>query len=417
MTEPHPPIRDEPADRAGRLVIVGGGPAGLSVARSYRENGGDGQVLIISDDEALPYQRPPLSKEYLRGDIAERQVGAEIGLIETAELASMGVDVRLNSRVTDVDPDRHRVRCADGAVLDFAGCVLAPGCGPASLPVPGGDDPRVHVLRSLADARRLRQAAENARTAVVIGSGFIGCEAAASLARRGLRVTLVSNERAPQRDRLGPFAAGRITAWLTEVGVDLVMDAEVRSIDAGSPAVDVDGRRLEADLLVVAAGARPRVELARGAGLEMVDGRIVVDERMRTSAPGVLAAGDAVYAFNPTAGRHLKVEHWGEALAMGEVAGATAAGADGGWDGVPGFWSQIGDRQLKYAAWGDGFDDEQVREHPDGGFTVWYGLQGTTVGVLTYLCDRDYDAGRRLVGRAAPLTESSRPPVGTDPGR
>lgn len=387
------------------LVIVGGGPAGLSAARAFRENGGTGAILLLSDDAALPYQRPPLSKEYLRGDIAERSVADEIGLVTAGELASAGIEIRLNCRVADLDPVERRVVCADGEAIGFSTCVLATGSAPKTLPVPGGADPRIHRLRTLEDARRLRNAAERASTVLIIGSGFIGCEAAASLARRGKRVTMVTDEAAPQRARLGRYVSQRIAGWLTEEGVDGVFEASVRSIDGESPAVELDDRRVEADLVVSVTGARPRAELAETAGLAMQGGRILVDERMRTSVPGVLAAGDVVSAVNPTAGRRLMVEHWGEALAMGDVAGAVAAGADARWDAVPGFWSQIGDRQLKYAAWGDGFDEERVHAERTDGFTVWYGSRGVTVGVLTYSADADYEHGSERIAHAAPLPD------------
>jgi NADPH-dependent 2,4-dienoyl-CoA reductase/sulfur reductase-like enzyme len=168
--------------------------------------------------------------------------------------------------------------------------------------------------------------------------------------------------------------------------------------------VRVAGRPpLEADLVLFAVGVRPRSGLAEAAGLELQDGRIVTDEHMRTSADGVYAAGDVALARNAAAGRRLPVEHWGEALNQGAVAGARAAGGDAVWDAAPGFWSTIGERTLKHVAWGDGFDEARLVVHPGGGWTVWYGRGGTTVGVLTHECDEDYEHGRGLVERARPL--------------
>ena len=182
----------------------------------------------------------------------------------------------------------------------------------------------------------------------------------------------------------------------------LHLGAGVESIEPG--VVRVPGApAIEADLVLTAAGVRPRAELAEAAGLEVRDGRIVTDERMRTSAPGVYAAGDVALATNAAAGRRLPVEHWGEALNHGEVAGAQAAGGDAEWATAPGFWSTIGERTLKHVAWGDGFDEARLVVHPGGGWTVWYGRGGTTVGVLTHECDEDYEHGRGLVERARPL--------------
>jgi len=268
--------------------------------------------------------------------------------------------------------------------------------------VPGGDDPRVLHLRSLASARTLRERAGAASRAIVIGAGFIGCEAAASLAMRGVAVTLVAQEDVPHAPRLGDPAGRRIQAWLEEHGVSLVLGAAVEAIEDGARVL-AGGRELEADLVLVAGGIRPCAGLAEAAGVRCADGRVVVDEHMHSSHPGILAAGDVARAFNAAAGRHLAVEHWGEALAMGEVAGRTAAGdRDAAWAQAPGFWSTIGERTLKYAAWGDGFDTARLEEDGNG-FTVWYGRGGACVGVLAHERDEDYERGRELVERGAPM--------------
>jgi len=378
------------------LVIVGGGPAGVAAVRGYREAGGDGPVTLVSADPDPPYVRPLLSKELLRGE----SDGAAIEDEDFFE--EHGVELRLGTEVAALDPDERRLRLAGGETIGFGACVLATGAAPVRLPVPGGDDPGVRTLRSMRDAHGLRAAAEQARTAIVIGSGFIGCEAAASLAMRGLRVALVSDEPVVHAARLGAEAGRRIGDWLLELGVALHLGAGVESIEPG--VVRVPGApAIEADLVLTAAGVRPRAELAEAAGLEVRDGRIVTDERMRTSAPGVYAAGDVALATNAAAGRRLPVEHWGEALNHGEVAGAQAAGGDAEWATAPGFWSTIGERTLKHVAWGDGFDEARLVVHPGGGWTVWYGRGGTTVGVLTHECDEDYEHGRGLVERARPL--------------
>jgi NADPH-dependent 2,4-dienoyl-CoA reductase/sulfur reductase-like enzyme len=205
----------------------------------------------------------------------------------------------------------------------------------------------------------------------VIGSGFIGCEAAASLAIKGLDVTLVTDEDIPHQARLGEAAGRRIAGWLLALGVTL---------RTGTKAT-------EGTLMAV--------------GVESE--RIPVDAGMRTSRDGVYAAGDLVSAHNASAGRPLAVEHWGEALNMGEIAGRNAAGEDRAWDVAPGFWSTIGTHTLKYAAWGDGFDEARMVEHARGAFTVWYGREGTTVGVLTHDRDEDYERGKSLVETGAPL--------------
>jgi 3-phenylpropionate/trans-cinnamate dioxygenase ferredoxin reductase component len=153
----------------------------------------------------------------------------------------------------------------------------------------------------------------------------------------------------------------------------------------------------------MAAGVQPSAGLASDAGLEIENDRVKTDARMRTSDEHVYAAGDVAFAYNTAAQRHLAVEHWGEALNMGEVAGRAIAGEDAQWDVAPGFWSTIGEHTLKYVAWGDGYDDARLVDHGAGAFTVWYGKDGTTVGVLTHECDEDYEHGRELIEAKAPL--------------
>ncbi len=381
-----------PTVTAQRLVVVGGGPAALEAARAYREAGGGGQLVLVSADEHLPYDRPPLSKDFLRGESEEDALPLEdVGFYRDHD-----IEVRLRTRAQALDTARQVVTLSDGEALGYGQCILATGASPKPLPVPGAEGSGVRYLRSRHQARELREAAAAARSAVVIGSGFIGCEAAASLARRGLAVTLVSMEDAPQAARLGDAASRILQAWLEDENVSLRLGAEVEAIEGGRVRL-ADGTSAEGDLLLVAGGVQPEAGIAVEAGLIVEAGRVVVDAQMRSSAADVLAAGDVAFAFNAAAGRHLAVEHWGEALAMGQVAGQTAAGAEAWWAEVPGFWSTIGDRTLKYTAWGDGFDHADLVNHGGGAFTVWYARDGVTVGVLTHDADHDYERGRRLI--------------------
>lgn len=381
------------------LVVVGGGPAGHSAAAAYRAAGGSGRVLILSADDTAPYQRPPLSKDFLRGETEPDELP-----IEPPEFyRDNNIELRLADPVSSLSLRHGQVVTQSGLAVGFGRCVLATGCEPAVLPVPGADHPDVLRLRFLAQARILRGRAERAGSAIVIGSGFIGCEAAASLAARGVDVTVLSTEELPQLHRLGREVAERLAGWLTGAGVRLVGGAEVAAIEDGTAVQTTDGRRFTADLVLTAAGVKPRGELAEQAGLAVQDGRILVDERMATGDSRVFAAGDVALAHNVTAGRRLPVEHWGEALRMGEIAGTNAAGGDENWSEVPGFWSQIGDRTLKYSAWGDGYEQAELIEHDNGGFTAWYSQDGAAVGVLTHRADGDYERGGELIAAAAPV--------------
>ncbi|MEO6999274.1 MAG: FAD/NAD(P)-binding oxidoreductase [Terracoccus sp.] len=376
---------------------MGSGPGGVSAARSYLSAGGVAPVLLLTADDELPYQRPPLSKESLRSSDAP----AHTPIDDDEDLA--GIEIRLSSPVAAVDLARRRVRVGAQEV-GFAQLVLAPGSHPASLPDLPPDVDR-HVLRTVADLRRLTTAAGHARTAVVIGSGFIGCEAAASLAIRGLEVTLVSPETGPQQKRLGEHPARAITGWLTGLGVQLRLGVEVSSVEAPRRVHLADGITLEPDLLLLALGATPSTAFLESSGLDQEEGRICVDQRLETATSGVYAVGDAALAEHTVAGRAIAVEHWGDAEAMGEVAGRNAAGGSEVWRTVPGFWSEIGEHTLMYAAWGDGWDRLEVVEDDDS-FTVWYARDGVLVGVLAYQHEDDYERGRALIADDAPLDEA-----------
>jgi 3-phenylpropionate/trans-cinnamate dioxygenase ferredoxin reductase subunit len=382
---------------AQNLVVIGSGPAGVSAARAYREAGGTGPVTVLTADTDPPYERPPLSKEFLRGE-------SDLPLLEEDFLAKHDITVTLGDPVAELGDGR--VRTASGAVHRFTTCVLATGSEPVRPGIPGADHPDVRTLRSAADSRELRAAASGVRSAIVVGAGFIGCEAAVSLSRLGLQVTVVCPDDVPQEKRLGHEAGEFLLRWLKSEGVSVLRGTKLNSIEGGYRIRTDLVPILDAGLVVLATGVRPRIELAEAAGLTVEQGRIRTDEHLRTSAPGVLAAGDVALAHNPAAGRALAVEHWGEGLAMGEVAGRTAAGEDAAWDAVPGFWSVVGDRVLKYAAWGDGFDRARPLPRDDGGFTVWYERDGKAVGVLTHEADDDYERGQELVRRGAPVPGS-----------
>jgi 3-phenylpropionate/trans-cinnamate dioxygenase ferredoxin reductase component len=214
-------------------------------------------------------------------------------------------------------------------------------------------------------------------------------------------------EEGPQVARLGDAVSQILRSWLEEEGVSLRLGAKVDAIEDGRVRLASQSSAV-GDLILVAGGVEPETGLAAGAGLAVENGRVRVDARMRSSVPTVLAAGDAALAFNVSAGRPLAVEHWGEALAMGKVAGQTAAGADASWEEVPGFWSTIGDRTLKYAAWGDGFDRASLVDHGSGSFTGWYSRDGVAVGVLTHDADNDYERGQLLIEQGLPAPGAAR---------
>ena len=382
------------------LVIVGGGPAGLATARAYRQTGGEARVTILSSEAYAPYNRPPLTKEYLRGQASREDLPIE----KDGWYEENDVGLKLGAVVARLNRDDRIVELDEGEELSYDACVLATGSEPIRLPVPGADDPEILVMRTVENSARLQGRVGEGDKAVVVGSGFIGCEAAASLSLRGADVNLITLEDSPQQERLGQEVGERIEGWLRDYGVELRFGTSlegIRRLDGGYE-LFIEGKdTISTGTVLFGTGVAPRTALAEEAGLE-VDGGVVTDSSMRTSAPGVFAVGDIARAYNESAGRHLSVEHWGDALEHGRIAGTVISGGEAAWSMAPGFWSTIGDKTLKYWAWGDGWD-EQVFEDKGEAFTVWYGKEGTLVGVLSHDSDDDYERGRELIERGEPF--------------
>jgi 3-phenylpropionate/trans-cinnamate dioxygenase ferredoxin reductase component len=372
-------------------VIVGAGPAGLATARAYREGGGRGQVTMLTPEPYAPYNRPPLTKGYLRGEASREELPIE----SDDWYEENGVELRLFTNASAIDRERRIVVADEGEELAYDICVLATGSEPVRPPVPGGNDPEILTMRTIENSTRLQDRVGEEGQAVVVGSGFIGCEAAASLSLRGAEVTLISRDASPQGRRLGHEVGERIEGWLRDYNVDLRLSARIEGIertDRGHAVSLGDGVTVETGTVLFATGVAPRIRLASEAGLE-VDHGIITDSSMRTSAPGIFAVGDIAQAYNEAAGRHLSVEHWGDAQEHGRIAGTVISGGEAVWSMAPGFWSTIGDKTLKYWAWGDGWDEE-VFESEGEAFTVWYGKDGVLVGILSHGKDEDYEQGR-----------------------
>jgi 3-phenylpropionate/trans-cinnamate dioxygenase ferredoxin reductase component len=382
------------------LVIVGSGPAGVSAAEAFRKHDPDTGVLLLTDDPALPYARPPLSKEFLRGDVEE----TDTELHPASWFDERAITVLASAEVTSIDVV-HKTVTAGGVAHAYRTLVLAAGARPVSPPMPGGET--ALRLRSLSEAARLRKAATGAGSAVVIGGGFIGCEAAASLAMRGVVATVVAPDPLPQVKRIGDEAAERLAAMLAQAGARYVGGVAVESAEPGRVHLD-NGVTIDCDVVLAALGVQPCSDVAEKAGIEVSDSRIVVDSGMRTSAEGVYAAGDVALAHNATAGRPIPTEHWQDAVDQGAVAGANAAGASDEWGAVPGFWSSIGEATLKYTGWGEDFDQAHFRPRGDG-FTVWYETGGTLVGALTHDADDDYDRAAELIRTGWSIRERGLP--------
>ena len=349
------------------FVVVGAGLAGAKAAETLREEGFDGPVVLVGAEPERPYERPPLSKQYLLGR-ADRDSAF---VHDAGWYAEHDVELRTGVRATRLDPAAHRLTLDTGEELGYARLLLATGASPRRLPVPGADLDGVRYLRTLADADRLRtDLAGGGRRVVVVGAGWIGLEVAAAARSHGNTVTVVEPQPTPLHAVLGA-EMGRVFARLhRDHGVELLTDTVVREIrGSGGRATTVvtDGHAgLPADLVVVGVGVVPDSRLAAAAGLE-VDNGVVVDEALRSSAPDVHAAGDVAAAFHPLYGRHVRVEHWANALHQGPAAARSMLGQEVVFDRVPYFFTDQYELGMEYSGLAGPGDTVVCRGDPDGG--------------------------------------------------
>ena len=380
------------------FVVVGAGLAAGKAVRELREGGFDGHLVLYGAERHLPYERPPLSKGYLVGDD-----GFETALVQPPEwYDAHDVDLRLSTVVTSVDPKAHTVTAA-GRSQRYDKLLLATGARPRHLAMADDSGAPVAYLRTVEDSDLIRSRLRLGRRLVIIGGGWIGLEVASAGSRAGAHVTVLEAMDLPLVRVLGPEVA-RIFAQLHLAhGVDLRVGVEVSSIESnGGVAVvtTADGSSVEADLLVVGVGVAPDTALARAAGLR-VDNGIVVDDRLRTSAPDVFAAGDVANAYHPLLDRHLRVEHWDNAIGQGVVAAQNMLGKTVSYDRLPYFFSDQYDLGMEYL--GDvgpeGYDQVVLRRQPDtGSFTAFWLREGR---VLAGMHANDWEAMdpiRQIVG-------------------
>jgi 3-phenylpropionate/trans-cinnamate dioxygenase ferredoxin reductase subunit len=383
------------------IVIVGGGLAGAVTAESYRKAGGIEPVLIISSDRDYPVHRPPLSKEYLRGD----ETLDNVYVHPSGFYDEQGIQVRLNTRVDAVDRAAREVVLENGERIPYTTLVLATGARPRRLPVPGGDLPGVFYLRSLRSSEELQEAYSTAGQAVIIGAGFIGMEVAASLTQQGIACTVV--EMAPRMwaSIVPPVVSDFIQRYYAERGVSFRFNVGVTAIEGAGRAERVvlsNGETLPADLVVAGVGAALNTGLAEEAGLGVERG-VVVDDRFQTADPHIYAVGD-IASFPDPIGGQLHLEHWDNALNQGRALGATLAGQGAAFRHVAYFFSDLFDLSLNMVGYPSGWDDVIVRGDPEGNaFTVIYTKDGVIRSALMINDDRHFDRWTQLIearGRA-----------------
>jgi len=341
------------------FVVVGAGQAGASAVESLRAWGFDGRVVLIGEEPLRPYERPPLSKEYLRG-----QATFEDAAVHASDFyEAQSIELLLSTRTTGLDLPTQCVTLDSGVDVHYDRLLLATGAAPRRLDAPGAELDGVYCLRTVTDADTIRHAEASATRAVVIGAGWVGAEVAASFRQVGLEVALVDPNTTPMERALGP-AIGAVWRDLHAAhDVELHFGVKVEAIVGNGRASGVrlsDGITVNCDLVVVGVGVVPRIELATEAGIE-IDNGVVVDQHLETSVPGVFAAGDVANAYHPVFRSRIRVEHWLSALTQGPTAAANMLGYHARHDRIPWFASQQYDLYMEYTGHAEGADELVTR--------------------------------------------------------
>jgi 3-phenylpropionate/trans-cinnamate dioxygenase ferredoxin reductase subunit len=353
-----------------RMVIVGASTAGRSAAVTLREQGFGGDIVLIGDEPHPPYDRPQLSKQYLRGD-------ADIpAVIRPLRLdAEHGIDTRLGTRVTRVLPEQRAVEVSGGERIAFDRLLLATGVRNRRLRLPGADLDGIHDLRDIGSSDRIREAAASAHRAVVVGMGFIGCEVAASLTQLGVHVTAIFPEKVPLERVLGEETGAVIGDFHRVNGVELLAGEQIAAFEGTEQletAVMSNGARIPCDFAVVGVGIQPDLSACQGSAVAQENG-ILVDERCRTSEADVYAAGDVANILHPLFGR-VRVEHYNNAEKQGRAAARSMLGSTDPYDYVYTFWSDQYEHKLEYAGYAAKWDGFVVRGSLEEGKLVGFYL-------------------------------------------
>jgi len=341
-----------------RFVIVGAGLAGAKAAETLRQEGFDGRLTLIGDEAERPYERPPLSKEYLRGEVADKPY-----VHPDAFYGEHQIELLTSTRVTGIDLGVSELLLEGDRHLGYDRLLLATGSVPRRLHVPGADLDGIHYLRTVGDSELIGERIEHGQRLVVVGSGWIGAEIAASARQKGCEVTMIEMASLPLEGVLGPDL-GRIYLGLhRDHGVEFLPETTVERFEGTGSVERVltrDGAVLDTEFVVVGIGIAPRTGLAETAGLR-IDNGVIVDEALESNLPGVFAAGDVANAWHPFYGRRLRVEHWANALNQGPAAARSMLGQDVSYDEIPYFFSDQYDAGMEYSGHATEWDEVVFR--------------------------------------------------------
>src|SRR5579872_567620 len=377
------------ANTAGpaRIVVVGGGLAGLRTAEELRARGYAGAVTLVGAEHRLPYDRPPLSKRLMAGQVDDTTL--------REDMHTLGLELRLDETATGLDDGVLRT---DRGEHRYDRLVLATGATPVGLPGEGGQ----RFLRTMDEALALRARLRPGLRLAIVGAGWIGAELATAAAARGCRVTVVEAAAAPLAAALGTEIGALTAGWYPAAGVELLLRQAVDSVQPGGLAL-AGGGWLAADEIVTAVGVRPATGWLEGSGVTLDNG-VAADEQLRTSVPGVFAVGDCAAFWSRRYRRRLRFEHWDVALRAPAVVAANLAGAAEVYDPVPYFWSEQFGRMIQYAGHHDGADRMLLRGDPAGPrWGACWLADGALVALLAVDSPRDLAQGRRLIEAGAPV--------------
>jgi 3-phenylpropionate/trans-cinnamate dioxygenase ferredoxin reductase subunit len=385
-------------------VIVGASLTGAKAAETLREEGFDGRVVLIGAEDERPYERPPLSKDYLRGEVGREKVYVH----DERFYAQHEIELRLGREAVRLDTSARELELDDGARLRYDRLLLATGAQPRRLAIPGSDLEGVMYLRTVENSDALRERLDRGGSVVVVGAGWIGAEVAASARQRGLDVTVVEPTAVPLERVLGAELGAVYRDIHTDQGTKMLMGTGVEAFE-GDNAVErvrtTDGRVLGCDFAVVGVGVEPRIGLAARAGLG-VDNGVLVDEQLETSAPGVFAAGDVANAHHPFYGERIRVEHWANALNQGPAAARNMLGQGVPYERLPYFFSDQYDVGMEYSGFARDWDRVVFRGDPASREFIAFWLVGDRVvaGMNVNVWDVNDDV-QRLIREAAAVDD------------